>query len=221
MSRLIRGLVIIVMLVGALQWAVPWFIARDLASELAHYDHGPKPAVVINAIPFWQLASGKFQDISVSAKSATVGPLAVSRADISWSNGQVSVAQLTRGHLKVEQEGQVRIQIQLDEKALSALLKKQGQVKDPEVTVKPGGVGIKGRLLLGGTYLPLNTQGTLVVSSDHKSLIFHPKSIDGLNLPLMTDMEIFSMDKLKLPLPMEIQHVAMRPGALVIFAGTP
>ncbi|MHB1611319.1 MAG: DUF2993 domain-containing protein, partial [Sulfobacillus sp.] len=87
--------------------------------------------------------------------------------------------------------------------------------------IDPTGLTIGGKVLLGGVYVPLNTRGTLVVSSDRKSIIFHPTSIDGIQLPMVTDIEIFNVNAIKLPVNLVIQSVTLQKGSMEVKAQTP
>lgn len=221
MSRTIQVLVVAVLLLAGLQWFLPRWVANQMAAQIAVFDHGPKPNVALTAIPFWYLLEGNFQDLYVSAHQVTVGPVELASVQVDWQNGGLSTSALTHQQLKVTRVGKVALTITVDETALAKFLAQQGKFQNPTVHIQPSGVAITGRVLLGGVYIPLDTQGNLVVSPDKKSLIFHPTSIDGVHLPVVTDVQIFNVNSLKLPVPMVIHSVILVPGAVIVKAGTP
>lgn len=219
MSRLIQGLVVVVLLAAIMQWFVPRWTGSELAAQLQHYDHGPKPVVNVTAIPFWQLASGQFQDVYVAANKASFGALAVQTIRLNWRHGGVSLAQLVKGHVRVTKVGLVTVSMVLDGAALAHFLAQEGKISNPTVTISPQGLKVQGRLMLGGVYVPLDTQGSLVVSSNHRQLIFHPTSIDGIHLPMLTDIQVLNLATLKLPVALAIQNIKLSQDRLEVTAG--
>lgn len=211
MSRLIKVLVALVIVVGLLQWFVPRWAGSLLAKELGHYDHGPKPEVAVSAVPFWTLLGGHFQDIYINADDLALGSsLTVLRARLTWHNGAVSVGSLEQGHLKVTQAGHATMRIVMTAGELSQFLAHEGTISQPKVRVSPTGVGVAGRLLLGGSYVPLDTKGSLTVSKSRQQLIFHPTSIDGLTLPVLTDIQLLNLATMKaLPMSLHIESVQL------------
>lgn len=221
MSRLIQFLVGIVILVAIMQWAVPRWAANQISRQIALRDHGAPTHVAVTAIPFWELASGQFQDIYINAKKVAAGPMTISSARMNWANGQLSVASLLKGQVKVVKTGRLSVTIQIDGAALSRFLAQEGKIRNAHVTITPNGVRIQGSMFLGGVSVPLDTTGNLIVSQDKKHLIFHPTSIDGINLPMMTDIEILNLNTMTLPVPMVIRSVQLKPDLIVVNAGTP
>lgn len=220
MNRLIRGLVLLVVVVGILQWFVPRWAGSLLAKEMGRYDHGPRPTVAVTAIPFWELFSGHFQDVYISARQAKLGSLAVASAHLNWANGGVSLGQLEKGHLSVTQPGHLTMTIQLTAASLSQFLAQEGTISSPKVSITPAGVAISGRLLLGGTYVPLDTKGPLTVSANHQQLVFHPTSIDGLHLPVLTDIQLLNLASMKqLPVSLRIEQVKLEANQLAVTVG--
>lgn len=210
MNRLIQTLVVLVLVVGLLQWFVPRWAGSLLANQLDRYDHGPPPVVQVAAVPFWELGGGRFQDVFIDAKKASIGGLNIQQVLFNWSNGGISLASLVKRHVKVTSPGTLKMSIVLTAAALSQFLAKQGSLLDPQVSISPAGVSLKGRLLLGGSYIPLDTHGALVESSDHQALVFHPTSIDGLHLPVLTDIQLLNLTTMKLPMALTIEGVHLK-----------
>lgn len=219
MSRLVPVLIAIILAVGALQWGVPRLAASLVARQLARVDHGPKPAVAIEAVPFWELFSGHFSDVTVTARNADLKSLTIRRIHLTWTNGQVSLSSLKSGQVSVARPGRLTMTAVITGPALSQFLAKEGSISHPEVVIKPSGVALKGQIALGGAEVPLDTQGSLVESSNHQALVFHPTSIDGLNLPVLTDVQLFNLTRLKMPVHLSIHKVQLESNQLVLTVG--
>lgn len=221
MSRMVQMMIVLLLAVVGLQWYIPRWVANQAATQIMALDHGRRPEVTITAIPFWYLFSGGFQDVYVNAKNVPLGPLTISDATVNWQNGRVGVNALLKHRLVIARPGHMTVIITVDQVALARFLAQEGKFQNPTVHIDPAGISIGGRVLLGGVYIPLDTRGTLVVSSDKKSLIFHPTSIDGINLPMVTDIEIFNVNAIKLPVELEIQSVTLKQGSMEVKAETP
>ena len=221
MSRFIFVAAGAVVVLAGLQWGVPKWAAGQIASQIARRDGGVKPNVEVAALPFWILAQGQFQDLYVKASGMHVGGVKFSQAVVNWQNGQLSLSALANNKLVVEKKGQVKAHIIFDNAALSVFLAPRGIVQNPSVSLTPGVMTIHGRLSLGQLNVPLNAKGTLSVSSDKKAILFHPTAFDGIQVPLLTDLEIFQIDSLNLPLPMVIHSVTIKQNQLTVEANTP
>jgi hypothetical protein len=221
MNRVIQVLVLAVLALVGLQWYVPRWVSSKVATQIMALDHGTRPQVEVTAIPFWYLLQGTFQDLYVNAQHVAVGPLTVADAQLNWEQGGLSVQALLHHRLSITRRGHMTVSITVDEAALAKFLAQQGKFQNPTVGIDPTGLTIGGKVLLGGVYVPLNTRGTLVVSSDRKSIIFHPTSIDGIQLPMVTDIEIFNVNAIKLPVNLVIQSVTLQKGSMEVKAQTP
>ncbi|MDA8193963.1 MAG: LmeA family phospholipid-binding protein [Thermaerobacter sp.] len=221
MSRVVRLLVALVMMVGILQWVVPQWAAAQISRRVAALDQGKRPQVTLAAIPFWELASGRFQDLFMKSQAIRLGPIEVASAQLNWQNGQVAVASLMKGRLAIVKSGRVSMSIRLNGQALADFLAKQGKIQNTRVTVTTRDVRIQGRMTLAGVDVPVDTTGTILISADRSRLIFHPTVIDGINLPMMTDVQILDLSTLNLPLPLAIRSVVLAPDSIVVNAGTP
>ena len=221
MNRMVQVMIVLLLAVVGLQWYVPRWIATQAATQIMTLDHGERPVITITAIPFWYLFSGGFQDVYVNAKNVPMGPLTIADTTVNWQNGAVGVTPLLKHRLVITRPGHMAVIITVDQVALAHFLAQEGKFQNPTVHIDPTGISIGGRVLLGGVYVPLDTRGTLVVSSDKKSLIFHPTSIDGIQLPMVTDIEIFNVNSIKLPVELEIQSVTLQQGSMEVKAKTP
>ena len=219
MSRLIRWLIFLAIIAGGLQWFMPRWAADAMAQEIQRMDHGPKPTVALTARPFWELFGGRFKALAVEASNAEFKSLVVRRVSLHWTNGVISLSALEKGHVAVLQPGKMRLSILLTGADLSSFLAKQGSIVHPEVMIVPSGVSLRGEISLGGSAVPLNTQGKLTVSPNHEALIFHPSRIDGLNIPVMTKMQLLNLSTMKLPVDLGIDAVTLGVGQIVLTVG--
>ena len=219
MSRLIQILMGLVLLAGLLQWGVPRLVDGIAARQLERYDHGPRPVVSVSAMPFWELVSGRFQNLSIVAKNGSFHSFHVRRVRFDWKNGRVSVAALSRGQLTVLSPGHVTMTVVLSANNLSAFIAKQGTIGHARVVISPHQVGLKGQIQLAGATVPLNTLGTLEESANHQMLVFHPTSIDGLKLPVLTNVQLVNVSSLNLPWHVTIQSVQLENNQLALTAG--
>ncbi len=219
MSRITQVLIGLVLLAGVAQWLVPRWAAGLLAHELSRLDHGPKPRVAVEAMPFWELFQGRFQDVTINLKDATVHSFQIGRLYLNWAHGQVALGPLEKGQLKVGKPGHLIMTVVLTGPALSKFIAKEGSIGHPRVVITPSGVGLQGQVKLGNATVPLNTHGSLAESKNHQALIFHPTSIDGIELPAVTDVVLVNLKTLNLPMPLAIQHVRLQPNQLALTIG--
>ncbi|PSR20926.1 MAG: DUF2993 domain-containing protein [Sulfobacillus acidophilus] len=219
MSRVIQTLIILVVVVAVLQWFVPRWAADLVANELGRIDHGPRPSVAVTAVPFWDLLQGRFQDIRITAKQAQVRSLQIHQIRMNWSNGQVALAALAKGRLGIRRPGHLVMTIVLTGTAMSRFLAKTGSIVRPHVDVSPQGIRLQGEIQLAGTAVPLDMAGSLVKSANSQALIFHPHQIDGVALPVLTNVQLLNVASLHLPLPLTIDRVRLERNQIALTAG--
>lgn len=219
MNRVIQLLVVVVVAMGALQWIVPRLVSSAASRQLSHLDHGPRPSVAIEAVPFWRLLRGQFQDLVITANDARIQSLTVRRVHLVWLNGAVALLPLEKGRLVVTQAGFLTVTADISAGALSRLLARHGSIVHPVVSIAPSGVSLKGQLRLGAATVPLDTKGSLHASPNHQALIFHPKSVDGLNLPGLTNVSLFNLAAVKTPMHLVIEKVTLTENQLELTVG--
>jgi hypothetical protein len=183
---------------------------------MAPYEGGRPPAVTVTAVPFWELASGHFQDLAVRMHSVTVNGLDIAAVQLHWFDGGLNLAALAKGRVVVTRPGRFMMTVELTNHNLSSLLLREKAFTDPTVTVTSGGIDVQGSLTLGHEVVPLNAVGAITESPNHEALFYHPERIDGLRLPLLTNVQLLNLDSVTLPLPLYIQRVALTPGQLVL-----
>ncbi len=221
MSRFIKILLAVIVVAVGLQWYAPQYVASRAATAIAKVDGGVTPHVELTALPFWMLLQGKFQQAHLNVHGVSVEGMRIDTATLNWDNGQISVDALSHDKLDIVKAGQMTGTVVLGARALSAFLERQGAVTNPVVTMAAGVMTIKGQFVLGGVNLPLDAQGTLSIASGKQAIILHPTSVDGIDLPVLTNMEIFQVSSLHLPVTLQIDSIHMANNQLVIKAGTP
>jgi hypothetical protein len=213
----------LVILAAAAQIAVPTVVANELAQTLQSFT-GPesRDTVELAAIPFWQLASGRFQDLRVTTVNGAAGPLAVAYFSADWQNGGVDPTAWFEDHrLVVTRPGRLRAQIKVDGAALAAILQDSGHVADPTVTVQPDGIVVTGRVNLGALQGPVTMRGNLVIAADGRQLLFVPTSVDGLELPFGASIVVFDVSRLGLPFAVRLTGVRLVPPDVELSAEAP
>lgn len=222
MSRMLQALLVLALLLAGLQWGIPRWVGQQVARQLAQVDGGVTPTVEVTAIPFWTLASGRFQDLYINARQLTLAGVAVQGVTMNWADGQVSMAGLLHHQLDIKRPGHVSLQVALSGTSLSHVLAQGHTLASPSVTIRPSGITVSGRILVGGVYFPLTATGNLFVSPNQEQLIFRATQIDGIHLPVLTEMQLVNLANLKLPLPLAIDQVTeTSSNTIVIKAGSP
>jgi hypothetical protein len=221
MSRLVLGLAGLVVAVGGLQWAVPRWTAQLLAQQLARVDGGAKPQIAIDAIPFWELAWGRFQDMYLRATDVQAGPVSLSEVQVNWENGQVNVRDLFHGRLAVQKSGQLAVRVAVSAHALDRVLQSAHTFMHPHVTIGRRTITIAGAVRVHKMTVPLVARGRLEISPNHQAVLFRPFEVDGLALPVVASVQLFSLQQLALPVALSIQRIRLAAPAMIVNAQTP
>ncbi|MCL8208154.1 MAG: DUF2993 domain-containing protein [Actinomycetia bacterium] len=223
MRTVFRVLVGLVVLVAAAQLVVPTALAGELAQALEPLTGpGSRDTVKLAAIPFWELASGRFQDLQVTTVNGSAGPLKVAWFSADWQDGGVDpAAWFGRHQLVVTRTGRLTAQIRVDGAALAAILADSGRVTDPTVTVRPDGLVVAGRVNLGALQGPVTMRGNLVIAPNGRQLLFVPTSVDGYALPFGASIVVFDVSRLGLPFAVRLTGVRLVPPDVELTAAAP
>jgi len=217
--------VILVAVLG--QVVVPSVVDSRAATALhqvtgaASQDH-----VALTAVPFWVLASGQIEALTISVAHATLPfdgqPLRLSRVRLSWVNGQIDMgALLQQGRFVPDRVGHMTVTLAADGPALAQFLDESGRVTNARVQVGPHYVTLAGTVRLGALAGPITTEGTLHVSANQQELIFVPRTLDGFSLPVAASLPVLDIAALNLPLPLRLTTVKLAPPNVVITAVSP
>lgn len=223
MSRLLWLIGVLAALAAGGQAVVPPLVDQALARSITPLT-GPASVnqVQVTAVPFWTLAAGRFQDLTVTGRGWQAGPLKLSSVGVDWQDGAVNVADLLRRRQLVpSSEGHMRVRIAVDGPALAHLLEKSGRVTDVVVNVRRDYVELSGTVRLNGLSGRVTAEGTLDVSPNKRQILFHPTQVDGVGLPFRTSLPIFSLDQVELPVTLELTSVRLSPPDVVVEAATP
>lgn len=217
--------VILVAVLG--QILVPPVVAGRAAAALHTVTgRGSTDRVALTAVPFWTLASGQLQDATVAVSQATVRldgqALQVSRVNVTWQQGQVSMGPLLkRGQFVPARVGRVRLTVKVDGPALAHFLEETGRVAGAAVTVGAHHVTLSGQVSLGSLHGHIATRGRLAISPDGQELLFVPEVVDGLSLPLAASLPLLDLATLNLPVPLKLSRVMLAPPYIVVEAQSP
>ncbi|MCY0882048.1 MAG: DUF2993 domain-containing protein [Firmicutes bacterium] len=218
MSRAIKILLGVVVLAGILQWGVPKWVGNQVAQGIQREDKGSRPTVSIAAVPFWILLNGKFQQVTVSAAHVALGSLVAQKILLTWDNGQISVPDLEKNRVKILQQGSIAATVAISQNELSHLVAAQTPIQDPKISITPSGVGLTGWVTVAGLRLPLQAQGQLILNVHHQTIMYHPTSVDGMDVPVLTNIQVFAMHQITLPVAMTMQSLTLKTHHLVVKA---
>lgn len=209
MNRLLTWSALAVLVLGWGQSVVPGWVAQKAARALQARDGGVRPTIEVAATPFWLLAAGKFQAVRLSAKTLPLDGLTVRGAHLVWMDGAVNLAALRRGRLTMERRGAMTIGFTVTARALAGFLGKRARLDDPTVHVNPFGVRVSGRVRLGGTWIPVVVEGSLMLAGGGEAVVFSPRRIDGARLPVPTAMDVFNLRRAALPVPLKFTRMVL------------
>lgn len=207
----VRFTAAVVVLIAALQWWGPRWMATQVAEALAQRNGGHLPKVTITAIPFWMLLQGRFQAVTVDAAPAELSGFELSRVYLSWTGGQVSFPALLERRVVIQQRGQMVVQITVSEQALTRFLQSQAPLQGAQVSVTPNAVQLLASVKLRQLTVPLDLKGTLALSPDRERVLFLPSEIDGMTLPVPTEITVFDLRRVNTWVPMRLTAVTLLP----------
>ena len=218
MNRAIARLIVLVLVLFGLQSAVPQWVDQAAGSQLHRYFQVAGPTVEVTAIPFWEIASGKFQEVLVSLHRVKIRGLMISKATLDWQNGRVAFGEGGSRRLTVLSPGKIQIGLGISAGGIASELDHSGVIRQSQVEISRGQMGVAGVVRLDGRSLRLAVLGPLSVAPNHQALVFRPQAIDGLKLPGQSQILIFDLARLNLPLPdLSIQRIQLSSGMLRIW----
>lgn len=198
LAGLLAGLCLVaVVLQGAVSAAAARVAAAAITRALGgHVD------VSVSALPFWQLAQGRFQHFSVTARDVRDGSLSIARLDAQWTDGSVRMAQLRAGQPMQKWVGGGRLDVHLfiHPDALLAALPPTGSLKITALELKPPGAWVVGRVRFGELSLPFRALGTPEVIDGGDVLVFRVTILHAGPLALRSSLGIPVVDLRQTPL---------------------
>lgn len=223
MSNLIRILIGAVLALAVAQVAVPRIVSGEMAAELRAVT-GPasQDTVAVDAVPFWQLFSGQFQDLTWTARDVAAAGLTLNTLTLVWTDGGLDPAELVRDHrLVVTRPGRLKVTLEVDGPALAHFLAQSGRLQNAVVTVTPNGLHVTGAVHVGGLSGPLDATGQLKLSADAQQILFEPTRVDGYSVPFAATLVVFDVRTLNLPVPLRLTGVRLAPPFVVVTAASP
>ncbi len=194
--------------VVALVWAQWWFPVqadRAIQLRLMRWMAGPPPTVQVTAIPFWQMASGRFQSIAMRAHQVRVAGVSMQAIDVRWTDGQVALRRRSSYGLCVLRAGTIAGSVVVGSSALAALFNQTGFIESTRVNIAHRQLVVRGVVRLDGRRLPIDVSGRLMFTRGRGGrVVFYPRSVNGRALPGPMSMNLFIMSQWRLPLPLRI-----------------
>ena len=183
------------------QGAVSAAAARVAAAAITRA-LGGHVEVSVTALPFWELAQGRFQHFSVTARDVRDGSLSIARLDAEWSDGSVRMADLRAGRPMQKWVGGGRLDVHLFIRpdALLAALPPTGSLKITALELQPPGAWVVGRVRFGELDLPFRALGSPEVIDGGAVLVFRVTILHAGPLALRSSLGIPVVDLRQTPL---------------------
>lgn len=175
-SGLRRALAVLIggVAAGALVQGVAATAAARIVAGAVERSLGGSARAQVGAWPFWRLASGRFQHLTVTGKNLRSGDLAIARMRASWSDGRVDMAALEAGRPLGAwiRGGRLTVRLWLDPTALRAVAPRGGALEVTALRLRPPDVLVAGRLRFDGVNLPFRATGRPRVVDHGAALVF-------------------------------------------------
>lgn len=196
-----------------LQVAVPR-VAASMAERLAgQVVQGPRPRIEITALPFWQLAVGRFQQLSAQGHDLRWHGIEASAFRLSWSDGQITPKSSKSGW-NVARWGRIQGSLAIAPKTLAEIIDRSGLVSQSRVVLHARTISVTGTVHLGGKAVSLSTQGPLTLGAGGTTVTFHPKLVGLVAIPVTTSITVFNLSELRLPVALRIVSIQLSPTAI-------
>jgi hypothetical protein len=161
-------------LAAACQGAASAAAARIVAAAVRERLGGGAVTATVVALPFWQLAQGRFQHLSVRGVDVRGGRLAIAQMRADWRDGRVDVRALEAGRplRSWVRGGRLVVRLTLGPAALVRALPRTGTLTVTRLSLAPPGVRVYGRLRFDGLDLPFRAFGEPRVVDAGNVLVF-------------------------------------------------
>jgi len=207
---------------------VPRLAARAVTATVAQNLHAQ--ARVALAGPFWQIAQGGFQDLSLRTGAFTYQGYRLQALSLAWRNGRIDLSSLVGGQLRVLRAGRLTLAVTLDQASLRADLAKglQGALPSgaagapPTVAIAPGGITLDGSVTFLGLPVRYRIDGDLVLQRGGQVLAFQTRDFNDsvLHLPALPVLRMSTLPRIE-GLPLHIASVRLLRGALALTLAGP
>lgn len=196
--RLLAGLALAAVAAqGAVSAAADRVAAAALTQSL-----GGEARVTVTALPFWQLARGRFQHLTVTAQNLRTGTLDIRALRADWRDGSVRMAALRAGRPMADWlgGGRLTVHLTLTPRALLDALPPTGALRITRLGLRPPGAWVDGRVALGELHLEFRALGTLRVIDGGDVLVFRVTTLHAGPLVLRSSLGIPVVDLRQTPL---------------------
>jgi hypothetical protein len=219
-SKVVLGLLLVVLLLAAGQVLVPRIAGQALSQALTRVTGpGSRDTVTVGAVPFFQLFQGRFQAVDVSAEHVDAHGLTIGSLVVLWQNGTVNVPDLVQHHeLRVVKQGALAATVRVSGSSLAQFLDESGRIHNARVTVAAAYVRISGTVSIGGINGPLDATGRFSIGPGGRTILFQPLSVNGLGVPAVTRLQLLSIASLHLPIPVTVTGIRLAPPYVVVTA---
>ena len=198
MNRLLGWLIVFVVMVFGLQWLVPGWIGGASADWLGKAMKGPRPTIEVSAIPFWELASGKFQWVVIRGHDASFSGVVVKSFGLDWQDGQIGLGNHGQP-IRVIRVGHLKGHVNISAEEIARLVDERAILQHSTVSLASGAMTIAGVLALDGRRVHLAVRGPLVIADGGESVTFRPQELNQAKWPLTTTITVLKVSQLKLP----------------------
>ena len=218
-------LLVIVALVVVAEVSAPYLIARGVEVGL-NKTLGADVRLRLQSYPSLRMLLGQFDHMSVVAKNVNLGGLTVSEYSLVAEEVDVNLRSLLgRRELEFNKQGNLEVQIVVDEGQLSAYLWENiPELKGWRVQVNQNSVTVVGQAPILSATMDVRLQGKFA-PLDANKLAFIPERLELQNIALpqgIVDAVLhgaqFYIDLAAAPMPLELIDVKMEPGQLILRA---
>lgn len=213
---------------AALQVYVPRVAAGAIRTAVAENLHTSAQVQVQG--PFWQLAQGSFETLSLQLGPSFYEGYHLQSASLNWRAGRVDLQDLLAGRLKVLRAGRLRLRLVMTEAALGsavAVSLRQAMPQTaagsmPAIEVTPQRITLRGRITFLGLPVHYTVDGDLVLLAGGEVLAFQARDFNSSTLHLPPLPILRMRDLPQVPgMPIHIAGVQLMQGGLAILLAGP
>ena len=166
--------------------------------------------VQVTAIPFWQMASGRFQAMELRAHNVRVAGVLVDAISVRWTKGQIRLTRRSPFGFRVVRAGTVTGSVVMGGSALAGLFDQTGIMQGTRVRIANRELAVSGVLRLDGRRLPVDVRGGLrLVPGQGGRVLFYPRSVNGRQLPGTVMLSLFAMSQMRLPMALRMVSLSL------------
>jgi len=172
--RRLLALCLALLTVGAALQGVTALAVGTVVAGAVEQQLGGHVTARISALPFWQLAAGRFEHLTVAGQNLRSGDLAIAQMRAEWAHGRVDMAALEAGRPIADwlSGGRLTVTLVLGASALRRAAPHRGTLSVTAIRLEPPDVRVTGRLRFDGLDLPFRATGRPDVVDGGDVLVF-------------------------------------------------